>query len=199
MTALPQTLALRHVYRGDAGETSTAAGPHLEAAADALAMALLCLEDVGDGERSWRVEQVRGLVAEAVTALSRARVYDPRIRTLALPFVMASEPRTDAERSRLHNIVTRLLFQNHQHLPARLQAKPLAPEEEAQLAVVLAGLARNARIADALRHPWAAAALGMAAAGPLLGAPIIGAVVAVGTVVAGLWRSNDGEDDVASA
>ena len=65
------------------------------------------------------------------------------------------------------------------------------PEEEAQLAVVLAGLARNARIAHALRHRWALAALGMAAAGPLLGAPLIGAMAAVGTVVAGLWRSND--------
>lgn len=195
MTALSQTLALRHVYRDQSAVSDTAARPHLKAAADALAMALLCLEDVGDGDQPWRTEQARCLLAEAVTALSRARIYDPRIRTLALPFVMATEPRADAERSRIHNIVTRLLFQNHQHLPARLQATPLAPEEEAQLAVVLAGLARNARIAHALRHRWAVAAIGMAAAGPLLGAPIIGAMAAVGTVVAGLWRSNDDDDD----
>lgn len=196
MTALTPTLALRHAYRDAMTVAHPAAETHLEAAADALAMALLCLEDVdGDGDRPWRAQQVRGLVAEAVTALSRARIYNPRIRTLALPFVMATEPRIDAELSRLHNIVTRLLFQNHQHLPARLQARPLAPEEEAQLAVVLAGLARNARIAHALRHRWALAALGMAAAGPLLGAPLLGAVAAVSAVVAGLWRSNDGDDD----
>ncbi|MEM9458460.1 MAG: hypothetical protein AAGF11_30060 [Myxococcota bacterium] len=196
MVALSQTLALRHAYRDEAAVAHPAANAHLETAADALAMALLCLEDVdGDGGRPWRAQQVRGLVAEAVTALSRARIYNPRIRTLALPCVMATEPRIEAELSRLHNIITRLLFQNHQYLPARLQARPLAPEEEAQLAVVLAGLARNARIAHALRHRWALAALGMAAAGPLLGAPLLGAAAAVSAVVVGLWRSNDGEDD----
>jgi len=196
MTAFPQTLTVGHVYR-DAGANSwVEARPHLKTASDALALALLCLEDAnGDADRSWRAEQARGLVAEAVTALSRARVYDRRIRTLALPFVVATEPRIDAELSRLNNIATRLLFQNHKHLPARLQARPLAPEEEAQLAVVLASLARHARIARALRHRWALAAIGMAAAGPLLGAPLVGAVAAIGTVIAGLWRNNDHDDD----
>ncbi len=194
MTALTQTLALRHVYRDVAVDARAAARPHLEAAADALAMALLSLEDEeGRGDRRWRADHSRRLIAEAVTSLSRARVYNPRIRTLALPFVMATESRTDAELSRLNNIATRLLFQNHQYLPARLQAMPLPPEEEAQLAVMLEGLARNARIAHALRHRWAVAALGMAAAGPLLGAPILGALTAAGIVVARLWRSN-GDD-----
>ncbi|MEX1361757.1 MAG: hypothetical protein AB1Z98_01425 [Nannocystaceae bacterium] len=189
MTALSQTHMFGHAYRAVRSDAS--ARPHLSAAADALAMALLCLEDAsGDGD-GWRSSQARGLLAEAVTSLSRARVYDPRIRTFALPFVMATEPRIDAELARLSHITTRLLFQNHEHLPARLQARPLAPDEEEQLAVVVAGLARHARIAHALRNRWALAALGMAAAGPLLGVPILGAVTAVGALVAGLWRSND--------
>lgn len=192
MTALPQTLLLRHVYRDDGVSATAAAGPHLSAAADALAMALLCLED-GDahGDRRWRAEQARGLLADAVTSLSRARVYNPRIRTLALPLVLASESRPEAELSRLHHMATRLLFQNHAHLPARSQAMPLAPEDEAQLAVVLSQLGINARLAaHAVRHRWALAALGVAVAGPLLGAPLVGIAAAVGTVVAGLWRSD---------
>lgn len=191
MTALTQMLALRHVYRDEGASTTSAAVPHLEAAADALAMALLCLED-GDahGDRRWRAEQARGLLAEAVTSLSRARIYNPRIRTLALPLVMASEARPEPELSRLHHIATRLLFQNHEHLPARLQAMPLAPEDEAQLAGVLADMGLHARLAHALRHRWALAALGVAVVGPLLGAPLLGAAAAVGTVVAGLWRAD---------
>jgi hypothetical protein len=190
MTALTHRLGPRHVYREE-GATSKAAVPHLRAAADALAMALLCLEE-GDagGDRRWRAEQARGLLAEAATSLSRARIYNPRIRTLAMPFVMASEARAETELSRLHNIATRLLFQNHQHLPARLQARPLAPEDEAQLAVVVADLAPPARLAHALRHRWALTALGLAVAGPMLGAPLLAATVAVGTMVAGLWRTN---------
>lgn len=191
MTALTQMLALRHVYRDEGAGTKSAAVPHLKAAADALAMALLCLED-GDvhGDRRWRAEQARGLLAEAVTSLSRARVYNPRIRTLTLSLVLASEARPEAELSRLHHIATRLLFQNHEHLPARLQAMPLAPEDEAQLAVVVRELGLPARLAHALRHRWALAALGVALAGPMLGAPLLGAAAAVGTVVAGLWRGN---------
>lgn len=188
MTALPQSLPLGHAYRQVGADGRARA--HLEAAADALSMALLCLEDSGSGDQS-RAEQARRFLAEAVTALSRARIYDPRIRTFALPFVLATEPRIDAELARLSHIATRLLFQNHQHLPARLQARPLAPEEEAQLAVIVAGLATNARIVHALRHRWALAALGIAAVGPLLGAPVLGAVAAVGALVTGLWRSND--------
>lgn len=194
MTAITHPLAARHVYREEAA-TSKAAAPHLRAAADALAMALLCLEECDSpGDRRWRAEHARGLLAEAARSLSRARVYNPRIRTLAMPFVMASEPRPEAELSRLFNIATRLLFQNHQYLPARLQAMPLAPEDEAQLAVVVANLALPARLGHALRHRWALTALGLAVAGPMLGAPLLGATVAVGTMVAGLWRSNRDAD-----
>lgn len=195
MTAVSTPLVLGHVYRDVDANAGVSAGPHLEAAADALAMALLCLDNAHrNGGSDSRAREVRELLADAVVALSRARIYQPAIRSLSLAVVMANEPRVDAELSRLHNIATRLLFQNHQHLPARLQAKPLGPEEEAQLAVVVAGLARQARIARALRHRWLLAALGMAAAGPLLGAPVVGAVAAIGTVVAGIWRGRP--DDV---
>lgn len=190
MSALTHALAVRHAYREDSAP-SRAALPHLRAAAEALAMALLCLEVAGgQGARRWRAEQARDLVAEAVRSLSRARVYEPRIRTLAMPYVMASEARPEAELSRLHHIATRLSFQNHAFLPARRQAGPLAPEDEAQLAVVVADLTPPARLAKALRHRWAITALGLAVAGPMFGAPLLAATLAVGTMVAGLWRTN---------
>lgn len=189
MTALTSMLSVRHAYREPA-TTGRAAAPHLQAAADALAMALLCLEGQGHGDRRGRAEQIRGLLAEAATSLSRARVYDPRIRTLTIPLIMASEARLEVELSRLHHIATRLSFQNHQYLPARRQAGPLAPEDEAQLAVVVADLAPPARLARALRNRWAITALGLAVVGPMVGAPLLAATVAVGTMVAGLWRSD---------
>jgi hypothetical protein len=189
MTALTPTLAVRHVYREEAAATKDAAAPHLQAAADALAMALLCLEGDAHGDR-WRAEQARSLLAEAATSLSRARIHEPRIRTLAMPLIMATEARPEAELSRLHHIGTRLSFQNHRFLPARRQAGPLPPEDEAQLAVVVADLTPPARLARALRHRWAITALGIAVVGPLVGAPLLAATVAVGTMVAGLWRTN---------
>jgi hypothetical protein len=191
MTALTPTLAVRHVYREEAA-ASKAAAPHLQAAADALAMALLCLEGDGHGDRRWRADHARALLAEAATSLSRARVHEPRIRTLALPFVLASEARPEAELSRLHHIATRLSFQNHPYLPARRQAGPLPPEDEAQLAVVVADLAPPARLAHMLRNRWTITALGVAIVGPMLGAPLLAATVAVGTMVAGLWGTNQG-------
>lgn len=196
MTAIPHSLALGHVYRDVDADAAADAEPHLEAAADALAMALLCLDNAHrDGSREWRAQEAREILADAVVALSRARIYQPGIRSLSLPFVMANEPRVEVELSRLHNIASRLLFQNHKYLPARLQATPLPPEEEAQLAVVVAGLARQARIANALRHRWLLAALTMAAGGPLLGAPLVGAAAAVTTVLAGVWRSQSRDKD----
>lgn len=190
MSALTHALAVRNAYREESA-TPRAAAPHLQAAAEALAMALLCLEEGdGRGDRRWRAEQARGLLAEAARSLSQARVYEPRIRTLAMPFVMASEARPEAELSRLHHIATRLSFQNHPFLPARQKASPLAPEDEAQLAVVVADLTPPARLAQALRNRWAITALGLAVAGPMLGAPLLAATLAVGTMVAGLWRAN---------
>lgn len=168
-----------------------AAGRHLATASDALSLALLTLSgERGEDRREKlrRAEQARGFLVEAVTALSRARIYVPGIRTHALPVVMATEANLDAELQRLHQIATRLLWQNHAHLPARLQAKPLAPEEEAQLAVVLQGIARGARIERALRYKWAGLALAVASGGLIVGLHLMATLAAVGAVLLALWR-----------
>lgn len=155
-------------------------------------MALLALggddDDMGDKLR--RAEQTRGFLAEAVTALSRARIYIPGIKTHALPVLLATENRPDAELARLHQITTRLMWQNHAVLPARSQAQPLDPEEEAQLAVVLSSLARNAKISRALRYKWLGLGLAVAVGGPALGLPLIGAFGAIGALSLGLWRAS---------
>lgn len=176
MSAAPNLHAL--AYRDSvADRLSARAQRHLEAASDALSMALLALEDRGD---KWsRADSARNFLAEAVTELSRARIYNPRIRTHAVPVLLTIESTAEAELHRLHQIATRLLWQNHMHLPARLQAKPLAPEEEAQLAVVFAGLARSARIESALRYKWSALAVAVAAGGAALGLPMVGAVAGI--------------------
>jgi hypothetical protein len=163
--------------RGDAYRDETAdlvertAHRHLAAASDALSLALLALTEHGDerGDKIRRAEQAREFLVEAVTELGRARIYVPKIRTHALPVVMAAEAKPEAELSRLHALATRLLWQNHAYLPARLQANPLPPEEEAQLAVMARTLARHARIGRALRHRSAITALGVALVAPFLG------------------------------
>lgn len=192
MRAAQNLPALRNVYRDDMGseEISKAASGHLAAASDALSMALLTLGGQGNdrGDKIRRAEQTRAFLVEAVTGLSRARIYLPRIRTHALPVLMASERDPDAELARLHQIATRLLWYNHAYLPARLQAKPLAPEEEAQLAVVLQDLARHARIDRALRYRWVVGAIGLAAVGPLLGFPVLGAAFATCAAALAVWR-----------
>jgi hypothetical protein len=176
MSAAFDLVALRDAYRDETrgGEFAGAAHGHLTAAADALAMALLTLsgergEDRGD--KLGRAEQARGFLIEAVTCLSRARIYNPKIRTLALPTLLATEDRPDGELTRLHQIATRLLWQNHMHLPARLQASPLPPEEEAQLREVFRGVARSARIGRALRHRPTLVALTLLLAGPFVAIP----------------------------
>src|SRR5687767_15130634 len=106
MSAAPDLLALRDAYRDElrGGDFAGAAQTHLLAAADALNMALLTLggareEDAGD--KAGRAEQARGFLVEAVTSLSRARIYNPKIRTLALPTLLAADPGADAELRRL--------------------------------------------------------------------------------------------------
>ncbi len=167
------------------------AGAHLGRASDALSMALLALAGEGDDDRGdkWRrAEQARALLAEAVTALSRARVYSPSIRTHALPVLLDTASTPGAEIHRLHGIATRLLWQNHRHLPAKLQAKPLPPDEEAQLAVVLAGLARHNRIGRAFRSRWTGVALGVAASAAMLGLPGVGAAAGMTALGIAGWR-----------
>jgi hypothetical protein len=180
MSAAPNLHAL--AYRDTiADRLSARAERHLQAASDALSMALLALagDDHDRGDKWSRADSARNFLAEAVTELSRARIYNPRIRTHAVPVLLSIESSPDAELRRLHQIATRLLWQNHMHLPARLQATPLAPEEEAQLAVVFAGLARNARIDRALRYKWSALAIAIAAGGAAFGLPVVGAVAGV--------------------
>jgi hypothetical protein len=193
MSTARNILAIRDVYRDDAtaaGWIWRAAAGHLAAANDALSMALLTLggECSDRGDKMRRAEQGRAFMVEAVTALSRARIYLPKIRTHSLPVLMSCERDPDAELARLHRIATRLLWQNHAHLPAKLQAKPLAPEEEAQLAVVLRDLARHARIDRALRFKWVLGAFALVVAGSVLGFPLWCAAAATSAAALALWQ-----------
>lgn len=154
-------------------------------------MALLTLagEDDDRGDQLRRAQHAREFLAEALTSLSRARIYVPGIRTHTLSVLLATEPTPEAELLRLHSIATRLLWQNHAHLPARAQAKPMAPEEEAQLAIVIAGLARQGRIDRALRYKWSGTAALVAVCGAVMGLPIVGLLAGMMAVVLGLWRA----------
>ncbi len=143
--------------------------------------------DASRGERRARAEHARGFLVEAVTALSRARIHNPKVRTHAVPFVMATESRLDAELVRLHNLATRLMWQNHALLPARIQAKPLGPEDEAQLAVVLAALRHKARLGKVMRYRWVAAYLAAGALGLGLGVPLTGAALLGWGVLRATW------------
>jgi hypothetical protein len=193
MSAATDLLAFRDVYREDAAtEESVAhsARRHLVNASDALSMAMLALSG-NLGERSGklaRAEQARTFLLEAATSLSRARVYVPGIRTHSLQVVMAWMGDADAELVRLNHIATRLLWQNHKYLPARLQAKPLAPEDEAQLANVVRGLAPSGKIKRALRDKWSAIVLVVFAFALAVSFPVTG--VSVGAVGIGLimWQ-----------
>ena len=156
----------------------------LRAAGEALNLAVLCLEDADEEEgpaaRQRRAAQARGFLVEASLALGRARVFLPAIRGYSVPVILAIEPEPEAELGRLHQIATRLLWYNHALLPTRGQASPLRPEDEAQLAVLVRGLARTARLDRVLRHAWIGAAVAVAVLGPTIG---ITAVALLMTVV----------------
>lgn len=147
----------------------------LRAAGEALNLALLGLEGPGeDEERSVKARQrkavaARGFLIEAATALGRARTYLPTVRSYSIPVIMAVEPDIDTELGRLYQLATRMLWYNHALLPARGQARPLRPEDEAQLAVLVRDLARTARIDRALKYAWLAIAGGLAGLAATLG------------------------------
>jgi hypothetical protein len=191
--------ALRDGYRNAALGTATREeiARLLQTAADALNLAVLTLSGQGADERGdkmRRVEQARAFLVEAVTALGRARVFVPKLRTHSLPVLLASEARPEAELARLHHIATRLLWQNHAYLPARSQATPLPPEEERQLACVVADVTRGVRIDRALRYRWCGVLLLLAATGWLFGLSLFGSVAAassVGLVLYRLLRQDD--------
>ena len=133
----------------------------LAAARDALHLALLTLDDpiTSNGRSAWeRISRARDFLAEAVADLSKARVHIPGIRTLALPALMATMPSAPEEALRLHQISTKLLWSNHEHLPHKPQAKPLTDEDEAQLARVLRSLDGHRRRGSLARHKWLASA-----------------------------------------
>lgn len=191
--------ALPTGYRNAAVPASTRAelAQWLRTASDALTLAVLTVEGrSGDdrGDKLRRAEQARAFMVEATRALGRARVYLPKLRTHALPVLLAAEPRPDAELARLHQMATRLLWQNHAHLPARSEAKPLLPEEEAQLAMMVAGVKRGARIDRALRYRWCGVAAGAAAVGLMGGFPLLGAAAAATGIGLAVFRLLRGED-----
>jgi hypothetical protein len=181
---VPNSLVLQHGYRHLGPGEQLAAERHLIAAADALNMVLLTLDgspDDGRDAKHARAASARHFLAEAVVALARARVYVPGVRTYAVNVVTSTERDLDRELARLHELTSKLLWRNHSVLPGRTRAQPLAPEDEAQLALVVRDLATHARIGRALRHKWlvAAALFGMLA--PVLGVALYLLAVVCGT------------------
>jgi len=179
------SLRLAHTYRGVALDPRSRrqARRALRDARDALHFALLTWEDPidrGSGAAWERIAKSRGFVAEAVRALSKARVHVPGVRTLALPALMATLPNAADEERRLRQITTKLLWHNHEHLPYKAPTKPLTPEDEAQLARVLRVLDGQRKLSRVLRHKWIASAALAAAMATVVGLPASLAAVAFG-------------------
>lgn len=183
---VPNSLALQHSYRHLGPEQTRQAESFLRDAAELLHMVLLTLDGPGVGReaKEAKLASANHLLIEAVTALGRARVYVPGIRTYAVNIVTNSEPDPDRELDRLHEIATQLLWQNHAVLPARTQALPLAPEDEAQLAAVVRDLAVHAKIIQAMRHKWLVATALLGALAPMLGIGLLVLALASGTMAA---------------
>ena len=180
-TTTPLPGAYRSNDRHDEHLRVAAAGP-LRAAGEALSLAVLCLEDEGQdaasvGARQRRAAQARSFLVEAALALGRARTFVSAIRGYSVPVIMAVESDVEVELGRLHQLATRMLWYNHALLPARGQGAPLRPEDEAQLAVLVRGLARTARVDRALRHAWLAVAAALAVLTPTLGLVAVAAML----------------------
>ena len=180
------TCAYRSSERHDEHLWLAAAHP-LREAGEALSLAVLCLEDEGHDEASIgaglrRAAQARSFLVEAALALGRARIFVPKIRGYSVPVIMAVEPEIEVELGRLHQLATRMLWYNHALLPARGQGVALRPEDEAQLATLVRGLARTARLDRALRHVWIGVAATVAVLTPTLG--MVAVAVLMATVVA---------------
>jgi hypothetical protein len=185
--AAPNSLVLQHGYRHIGPEAHDAAHRHLSCAADALNMALLTLDgspDDGRDAKQGRAATARHFLADAAIALARARVYVPGVRTYAVNVVTATEPDIDRELARLHELTTQLVWRNHSILPARREAEPLAPEDEAQLAAVVRELATHARIDRAMRHKWLVATALFGGLAPVLGVALYLLAVVSGTFAA---------------
>lgn len=189
----PGHFAYRFDGAGDAA-LERLARAHLQAAADALQLALLALEgDELDSRKEKRRRATLGRehLLEAAQAFARAKVYTAGVRSYSVAVVMDTRPDVDVELSRLNQLISRLLWNNHEYLPARTQGKPLTPDEEAALAKVFDGLARHARIDRMIRYRWLGAATGLAALAPVLGPGFGLAGAAVGAwAVLRLWTSS---------
>lgn len=179
----------RHSALGDE-PLDHAVARYLGDASDALQMAVLALdgghEDDTRGEKRTRAARARGHLIEAVTALSRARIYVAGVRTYAVPAVMATQPNIDDEIGRLHQLATWLLWHNHRYLPPRSQGTPLSAEEERQLDLVYRGLERHARIDRIMRYQWLGAAGVLMALTPVLG-PSLG-LLSLGVGLLAAWQ-----------
>lgn len=168
----------------------------LTAANEAIGLAILTLEDgsnedLSRSERHERAATARQFLVEAVTALSRARVLIPAVRTYTVAVITTAETSIDAELGRLHQLAVRMLWHNHNLFPKRIRGD-LNAEDEAQLAVFCNALARNARIDRLMEYRWIVISVVLAGLGPLLGAPLISAymfVVATGLTAVHLARA----------
>jgi hypothetical protein len=186
MRVPPNSLALQHSYRHLGPEQTRTAETFLRDAAEMLHMVLLTLDGPGEGReaKEAKLASAHHLLVDAVTALGKARVYLPGVRTYAVNIVTNGEPDPDRELDRLHEIATQLLWQNHAVLPARTQAQPLAPEDEAQLAAVVRNLAVSAKIGQAMRHKWLVATALLGALAPVLGVGLVVLALASGAMAA---------------
>ncbi|MFV8756497.1 hypothetical protein ACNOYE_38620 [Nannocystaceae bacterium ST9] len=181
---VPNSLALQHSYRHLGPEQTRKAEGFLHDATEMLHMVLLTLDGPGEGReaKEAKLANVHKLMVDAVIALGRARVYLPGVRTYAVNIVTNGEPDADRELDRLHEIATQLLWQNHAVLPARTQAQPLAPEDEAQLAAVVRDLAVQAKIGQAMRHKWLVATALFSVLAPVLGLGLLVFAIASGAM-----------------
>ena len=180
--SVPNRLALQHGYRHLGPDQTRMAETFLHEATDMLHMVLLTLD--GPEAKEAKLATAHHLLVDAVNALGRARVYIPGIRTYAVIIVTNSEPDADRELDRLHEIATQLLWQNHAILPARSQAQPLAPEDEAQLAAVVRELAVQAKIGQAMRHKWLVVTALLSVLAPVVGVGLVVLALASGTMAA---------------
>lgn len=133
-------------------------------------MAMLALEGPRDESRrecTARLDRVRDHLVEAVTELAKARIYVPGIRTYTVSAVMAAQGDLHRERSRLYGLASSLLWNNHAHLPARVQR--VDEKQEAELERMTRGFQRQRRISGLLRYKWLGAAAGLAALAPVIG------------------------------
>jgi hypothetical protein len=183
---IPESPALQHGYRHLGPEQARDAEVFLRTADDMLHMVLLTLDAPAEGREAKlaRLASAQGLLVEAVTALGRARVYVPGVRTYTVDFVTNGEPDLDRELDRLHQLAASLLWHNHAVLPVRAQGQPLAPEDEAQLALVVRELTTQAKLAQALRHKWLVASAVFGLLTPVLGLALLVPALASGAIAA---------------